>query len=225
MKRDILEKGATLQQDRETYAIAPHIPGGITDTATLRRICDVADKYRVKAVKLTSAQRIALIGIREEELDAVWADLAQAQGAVIGLCVRSVKICPGTTFCKRAVQDSLSLGLKLDAVYHAMPLPGKMKMGVAGCRLSCAEVWVKDIGVMGTLNGWNILVGGTAGVRPRLADVLVEDVPTEDEVFAIVAKIIDYYRDYPKNERIGRIIEEIGLDEFREAVLGGRSNS
>ncbi len=220
MKRDNLEKGATLQQDKETYAIAPHIPGGITDTATLRKICDVADKYRVAAIKITSAQRIALIGIREEELDAVWADLAQPQGAVIGLCVRSVKICPGTTFCKRAVQDSISLGLKLDAIYHAMELPGKMKMGVAGCRLSCAEVWVKDIGVMGTLKGWNILVGGTAGVRPRLAEILVEDVATEDEVLAIVAKIVDNYRDNPKKDRLGRIIEEIGLERFRDAVLG-----
>ncbi len=220
MKKDIQEKGATLQQDKETYAIAPHIPGGITDTATLRKICDVADKYRVDAIKITSAQRIALIGIKEEELDAIWADLAQPQGAVIGLCVRSVKICPGTTFCKRAVQDSISLGLKLDAIYHAMPLPSKMKMGVSGCRLSCAEVWVKDIGIMGTLKGWNILVGGTAGVRPRLADILVEDVPSEEEVLAIVAKIVDYYRNNPKKERIGRIIEEMGVDGFREAVLG-----
>jgi len=48
MKKDILEKGAILQWDRESYAIAPHIPGGIADTATLRKICDVADKYGVK---------------------------------------------------------------------------------------------------------------------------------------------------------------------------------
>ncbi len=220
MKKDILEKGATLQVDKETYAVAPHIPGGLTDTATLRKICDVADKYRVQALKITSAQRIALIGIREEELDDVWKDLAQPQGAVIGLCVRSVKICPGTTFCKRGVQDSVSLGLKLDAIYHAMPLPSKMKMGVAGCRLSCAEVWVKDIGVMGTLKGWTILVGGTAGARPRLADVLVEDIGSEDEVLAIVKKVMDYFKGNPKKERIGRIVEEIGIDRFREAILG-----
>jgi NAD(P)H-nitrite reductase large subunit len=138
VKKDIVEKGAILQRDRETYAIAPHIAGGLTDTATLRKICDVADKYRLQ-VKLTSAQRIALFGIREEELDAIWTDLAERPGAAIGLCVRSVKICPGTTFCKRGIQDSISLGLKLDALYHAMPLPNKMKMGVSGCMLSCDE--------------------------------------------------------------------------------------
>jgi NAD(P)H-nitrite reductase large subunit len=219
MKRDIPEKGAILQRDRESYAIAPHIPGGITDTATLRKICDVADKYGVQ-LKLTSAQRIALIGIREEDLDSAWADLAQAPGAVIGLCVRSVKICPGTTYCKRGLQDSIGLGLKIDAIYHSMELPNKMKIGVSGCLLSCSEAWVKDIGLLGTMTGWKIVVGGTSGIRPRLADVLVEDVPTEGEALDIVAKIVDFYKAYPKKMRIGRIIEEIGMDRFREEVLG-----
>lgn len=220
MKKDIPAKGAILQRDRETYAIAPHIPGGMTDTATLRKICDVADKYGIRELKLTSAQRIVLFGVREEELDAVWADLGTAPGAAIGLCVRSVKICPGTTHCKRGVQDSLSLGLKLDAIYHAMELPNKLKMGVAGCMLSCAEVAVKDIGIMGTAKGWRIFVGGNAGPRPRLADLLVEEVTGEAEVLAIVARIIDFYRASGKEVRLGRVIEEMGIERFREEILG-----
>jgi NAD(P)H-nitrite reductase large subunit len=221
MKKDILEKGAILQRDRETYAIAPHIPGGITDTATLRKICDVADKYKIQAVKLTSAQRIALVGVKEEDLDAIWKDLDQTPGAAIGLCVRSVKICPGTTFCKRGVQDSVGLGLKIDAIYHAMELPNKMKMGVSGCMLSCSEVWVKDIGVMGTQKGWKILVGGNSGTRPRIADVLVEAVATQEEVMEIIEKIINWYKAEPKKEqRLCRIVEQMGIDAFRQAVLG-----
>jgi len=219
MKKDILEKGAILQRDRETYAIAPHIPGGYTDTATLRKICDVADKYRL-TLKITSAQRIAMFGVREEELDAVWGDLAEVQGAPIGLCVRSVKICPGTSHCKRAVQDSTSLGLTMDAIYHAMELPNKMKMGVSGCLLSCAESGVKDIGVVGTGKGWRILVGGNAGPRPRLGDMLVDDVPDETGVLEIVARIIEFYKESPQQGRLGKLIEEIGIDAFRAEILG-----
>lgn len=220
MKKDIQGKGAILQRDRETYAIAPHIPGGLTDTATLRKICDVADKYRVQALKITSAQRIALIGIKEEDLDSIWTDLEQKPGAALGLCVRSIKICPGVTYCKRGLQDSISLGLKLDAMYHAMELPNKMKMGVSGCILSCAEVAVKDIGVMGTAKGWKVLVGGNVGARPRLAEVLVENVETEEGVLDIVARLIDYYKNSGREIRIGRIVEEMGIDRFREEVLG-----
>jgi NAD(P)H-nitrite reductase large subunit len=218
VKKDIVEKGAILQRDRETYGIAPHIPGGITDTATLRKICDLADKYQLQ-LKLTSAQRIALFGVKEEELDQVWAEVAERPGAALGLCVRSIKICPGTTHCKRGIQDSVSLGLKLDALYHAMTLPNKMKMGVSGCMLSCAEVAVKDIGIMGTPKGWRILVGGNAGARPRLADLLVETAADEAEVLAVVARIIDWYRSSGREVRLGTLVEEMGIERFRAAVL------
>jgi len=220
MKKDIPAKGAILQRDRETYAIAPHIPGGITTTAALRKICDVADKYGVKELKLTSAQRIALFGVKEDDLDAIWSDLVEQPGAAIGLCVRSVRICPGTTWCKRGVQDSVSLGMKIDAIYHAMELPNKMKMGISGCMVSCAETAVKDIGVMGTAKGWRIMVGGNAGARPRLGDVLIDNVPEEEEVLEIIARIIDFYKSLPQEQRLGRVVEEMGIELFRQKVLG-----
>lgn len=219
MKKDIPEKHAILQRDKETYAIAPHIPGGFITADMLRTIAGVADKYGL-GLKLTSAQRIALIGIREEDLDSIWHEVGAPPGAAIGLCVRSIKICPGTTQCKRAVQDSVSLGLKLDAAYHSMELPNKLKMGVSGCMLSCAEVAVKDIGIMGTTKGWKILVGGCAGARPRLGDTLVDNVNSEEEVLAIVEKIITFFKNNPNQNRIGRIIDDIGIERFRQEVLG-----
>ena len=218
MKKDIPEKGAILQRDRETYAVAPHIPGGFTDTTMLRKICAVADKYSL-SLKITSAQRIVMFGAKEEDLDAIWGDLAQQQGAAIGLCVRSVKICPGTLQCKRALQDSASLGLKIDAIYHAMALPNKMKMGISGCILSCSDSYLKDIGVVGTAKGWRIVVGGNGGVRPRLGDMLLDDVTGEDAVLEIVARIVDFYLRSPKKERIGKIVEAIGIDAFRREVF------
>lgn len=223
MKKDILEKGAILQRDRETYAIAPHIPGGIADTATLRKLCDVADKYGVKELKLTSAQRIALFGVKEEDLDAIWSDLDQQPGAAIGLCVRSVKICPGTTWCKRGVQDSVSLGLKIDAIYHAMELPNKMKMGISGCMLNCAETMLKDVGVVGTPKGWRIYVGGNAGARPRIGDLLVELGPDEDKVLAVIAALVEWYRSSGSEQRLGRVVEQMGFDAFKTAVLGAKA--
>ena len=220
VKKDILQKGAILQRDRQTYAIAPHIPGGITDTATLRKICDVADKYSL-SLKITSAQRIAMIGIKEEDLDTIWEQLAQTPGAAIGLCVRSVKICPGTTYCKRGVQDSISLGLKIDEIYHAMELPNKMKMGVSGCLLSCAESGVKDVGVIGTNKGWRVMVGGNAGPRPRLAELLVDDLKDEEAVLEVVAKVVDFYKSSTQQGRLGKLVEEMGIEAFRAQVLGG----
>jgi len=217
MTQDIVEKGAILQRDRETYAIAPQIPGGIATPDLLRKIADAAEKYNAAAIKLTSAQRMAIVGLKGEDIDGIWTELDMKPAAAIGLCVRSVKICPGTTFCKRGQQDAVGLGLKLDEKYHGMKLPSKLKMAVSGCTNSCSEPAVKDIGIMGTPKGYKLMVGGTAGARPRLADIVAEGL-SEEEVLDAVGKIISFYKGHTKKQRIGRLIDEIGLDAFKEKV-------
>lgn len=218
MAKDIIEKGAILQRDKETYAIAPHIAGGIIDPSGLRRIAEVAEKYNAATLKITSAQRIAIVGLKPEDLDDVWSDLGMKPGAAIGLCVRSIRICPGTTFCKRGLQDSVGIGLKLDEKYHGMEMPSKFKMGVSGCPNSCAEPAVKDLGLMGTAKGWRILAGGNAARKPRLAQVIAEEL-SEEEALALVDRVIKYYRANAKKQRLGEFIEEIGFEKFKEAVL------
>lgn len=217
MSKDILEKGAIVQRDKETYAIAPHIAGGIIDPASLRRIADVAEKYGAKVLKLTSAQRIAIVGIKPEYIDEAWKELGMKPGAAIGLCIRSVKICPGTTFCKRGQQDSVGVGLKLDEKYHGMSLPWKFKIGVSGCANSCAEPAVKDIGLIGTSKGWKLLVGGSSGVKPRLGQLLTENL-NDEEAQELIEKIINYYRAHAQKQRLGEFIEEIGFDKFKQEM-------
>jgi NAD(P)H-nitrite reductase large subunit len=218
MSKDILEKGAIVQRDKETFAIAPHIPGGIIDPVGLRRIADVAEKYGAKVLKLTSAQRIAIVGIKPEDIDSAWKEIGMKPGAAIGLCVRSIKICPGTTFCKRGQQDSVGVGLKLDEKYHGMALPWKFKIGVSGCANSCAEPAVKDIGLIGTSKGWKLLVGGSSGVKPRIGQLLTENL-SDDEAEDLIEKIINYYKAHAEKQRLGEFIEEIGFDKFRHEVM------
>jgi NAD(P)H-nitrite reductase large subunit len=212
------DKGVVIQRDKETYAIAPHIPCGMVTPDVLRRIASVAEKYPGTSLKITSAARIALIGIKEKDVDAVWSDLEMETGSVVGICVRSVKACPGTQFCKRAQQDSLAVGMELDKKYHGTEMPGKMKMGVSGCPNQCAETCIKDIGLVGTPKGWRLLVGGNAGPNPRLADLLAKDLGT-DETLALIDKVVAYYRANAKpRERIGRMIERIGLQNLQEQL-------
>lgn len=107
------EKGAILQRDKQTYAIAPHIPCGVVTPELLRRIADVGEKYNAQAIKITGATRIAIIGIQEEDLDQVWQEIQLDKGAAVGLCVRSIRSCPGTTYCRLGKQDALGIGLEI----------------------------------------------------------------------------------------------------------------
>jgi NAD(P)H-nitrite reductase large subunit len=219
MAIDLLEKGAILQRDKKTYAIAPHVPGGlITDFNLLRKIADVAEKYGARSVKLTSAGRFALLGVEEADLDRIWEELGLAPGAAIGLCVRSVKICPGMEFCRIAMRDAVGVGLSLDEKYHGFPLPYKFKIGVSGCPNNCSESCIKDVGLVGMQNGWRVLAGGFGtGLKPRLAEEVASGLDDE-EALALAERIIDWFRGAGKTRRLGRLLDEIGLAKFKEEV-------
>ena len=213
------EKGAIIQKDKESYAIVPHFSVGLVTAGDLRKIADVADKYNVTAMKITSAARIAMVGFKEEDIDAAWRDLGMDPGHAIGLCVRSIKACPGTTLCRLGKQDALALGQELDRRYHGYQLPNKCKIGVSGCINNCAETPVKDIGFVGKTKGWTLMVGGNAASRPQLARELVENL-TAEQALAITDRIIRLYaQEGKKGERLGRYIDRIGFDAFKEQVL------
>lgn len=213
------EKGTVLQRDKKTYAIVPHLPLGLITPAQLRKIADVAGKYQPAALKITSAARIAIVGLKEEDIDQAWLDLGMNPGAAIGLCVRSIKACPGNTLCRFGQQDALSMGTELDTRYHGLELPGKMKMGVSGCPNQCAETSVKDLGLVGKAKGWTILVGGNAASRARIGVSLCEGLSNE-EALATCARVISYFKENgKKGERMGRFLDRVGFEAFKAAVL------
>jgi len=212
------EKGAIPQRDKETYAIAPHIPCGVVTPELLRRIADVAETYHAQAVKITGATRIAIVGLQEEDIDRAWKDLGLEKGAAVGLCVRSVRACPGTRFCKLGKQDALGVGLKLDKKYHGFQLPNKFKMAVSGCKLNCAESWVRDVGLVGMDDGWMMTVGGNVGATPRIGQELVQGLSDEQALEAVDRLIACYQEQAGKGERLGKTIERVGLEPFARAV-------
>jgi NAD(P)H-nitrite reductase large subunit len=219
MKEDILEKGAIIQRDKETYAVAPHIPGGFINVADFRKIVDTAETYRASALKMTSGQRIAVIGLEEKNLDAFWRDIERNIGYAIGLCVRMVKFCPGTTYCRHGKQDAMGVGAELDRRYHGRPLSAKFKIGVAGCEYACNAPRFKEVGLLGLPDGWQVSIGGTCGAKPRFADIVAEKL-NDAEAIALTDNIIEWYAsgNFKPKVRMGRIIDELGLDQVRQAI-------
>lgn len=212
------EKGAIPQRDNKTYAIAPHIPCGVVTPDLLRRIADVSEKYNAQAIKITGATRIAIVGLAEEHIDQVWDELQLDKGAAVGLCVRSIRACPGTTFCKIGRQDALGMGMELDRRYHGRELPGKFKMAVSGCHLSCAESWVRDIGLIGKKSGWQVVIGGNVGAEPRIGEEIASGLD-DAQALQVVEKIVQHYQENAnKNERLGKLINRIGIMPFKEAI-------
>ncbi|WP_243546280.1 NAD(P)/FAD-dependent oxidoreductase [Pseudodesulfovibrio tunisiensis] len=216
---DETPKGAILQRDRKTYAIVPRTPAGLVTPDILEALARVGRKFSVPIMKITSGQRIALVGLEPNQIDQVWDDLKMDAGPAVGLCVHYVQACPGTEVCKLGVQDSLGLGLELEEMFVGRELPAKLKVGVSGCPMCCAESYVRDVGLIGKPKGWTMVVGGNASGRPRIADVLAEKL-TRDEVIRLVERFLDFYRENGgKRLRTARLLDKVGIDAIKQAIL------
>jgi nitrite reductase (NADH) large subunit len=198
-----------------TYSVVPRMWGGVTTPDELRAIADAADKYNVPLVKVTGGQRIDLLGIKKEDLPAIWSDL-NAAGMVSGHAyakgLRTVKTCVGTDFCRFGTQDSTGLGIKLEKMLWGSWTPAKLKLGVSGCPRNCAEATCKDIGIVCVDSGYEISVAGAAGMDVRETQPLAK-AATEAEVMQIVAAFTQLYRENARYlHRIYKWVDKVGLE-------------
>jgi len=209
---------ANIQKDG-TFSVVPRIRGGVTSAAELRRIADVAEKYRVPMVKITGSQRIDLLGIRKADLPKVWADLGMPSGQAYTKGVRMVKTCVGTEFCRFGTQDSTAAGIEMERRFEHLYTPHKVKMAAVGCPRNCAEATVKDIGLIGIEGGWQVVVGGAAGKSVRKADLLTT-VETTEQALEAAALFFQYYRENANYlERTYDFVERIGIEKVRKDTV------
>ena len=211
---------ANIQKDG-TYSVVPRMWGGVTTPAELRAIADAADKYNVPMVKVTGGQRIDLLGVRKDDLPAMWADL-NAAGMVSGHAyskgLRTVKTCVGTDFCRFGTQDSTGLGIKLERLLWGSWSPAKVKLGVSGCPRNCAEATCKDIGVICVDSGYEIAVAGAAGMDLKETEFLYK-AQTEEETMEVIAAFIQLYRENARYlHRIYKWVARVGLDWCRAQI-------
>jgi nitrite reductase (NADH) large subunit len=212
---------ANIQKDG-TYSVVPRMWGGLTNPRELRAIADVAERYNIPTVKVTGGQRIDLLGVRKEDLPAVWADLNDAgmvSGHAYAKGLRTVKTCVGTEWCRFGTQDSTGLGVKIEKFMWGSWTPAKVKMGVSGCPRNCAEATCKDVGVICVDSGFEIHFAGAAGLHIKGTQVLCK-VPEEDECIEVIVALTQLYREQGHYlERMYKWADRVGVASIRATVV------
>ena len=212
---------ANIQKDG-TFSVVPRMWGGVTSSTELRAIADVVDKFAIPTVKVTGGQRIDMLGIRKEDLPAVWADLGKAgfvSGHAYAKGLRTVKTCVGTDWCRFGTQDSTGLGIRIEKFMWGSWTPAKVKMAVSGCPRNCSEATCKDVGVICVDSGYELHFAGAAGLDIKGTEILGQ-VKTEDEAIEHIAALVQMYREQARYlERIYKWAKRIGLDEIRRQIV------
>ena len=214
---------ANIQKDG-TFSVVPRMWAGETNSSELRRIADVVDKYKIPSVKVTGGQRIDLLGVKKEDLTAVWQDLGMPSGHAYGKTLRTVKTCVGSEWCRFGTQDSTRMGRELEKALWRMYAPHKVKLAVSGCPRNCAESGIKDVGVIGVDSGWEIYVAGNGGIKTDVAQFFCK-VKTHAEVLEYSAAFLQLYREEGWYlERTVHYIGRVGLDHAKAKVVDDAEN-
>ncbi len=212
---------ANIQKDG-TYSVVPRIWGGQTTPAELRALAEIAERHEVPTLHITGGQRIDMLGLRKEQLPAIWSDLSAAgfvSGHAYGKAIRTVKTCVGSEWCRFGTQDSTTMGIKLEQMSWGAWTPHKFKLGVSGCPRNCAEATIKDFGVVAVDSGWELHVGGNGGVKVRATDFLCH-VKTMEDVLEYCAAFLQLYREEAHYlERTAPWIERVGLSYVQQRMV------
>jgi len=209
---------ANIQKDG-TYSVIPRMWGGETTASELRRIADAVDKYKIPTVKVTGGQRIDLLGVKKEDLQAVWKDIGMPSGHAYAKALRTVKTCVGSEWCRMGTQDSTQMGKDLERAMWRMYAPHKVKFAVSGCPRNCAEAGIKDVGIIGVDSGWEMYVAGNGGIKTEVAHFLVK-VKTAAEVLEYTGAFCELYRTEGWYlERTVHYVNRVGLDYVKKRIV------
>jgi nitrite reductase (NADH) large subunit len=209
---------ANIQKDG-TYSVIPRMWGGETTADELRRIANAVDKYKIPTVKVTGGQRIDLLGVKKEDLQAVWKDIGMPSGHAYAKALRTVKTCVGSEWCRMGTQDSTQMGKDLERAMWRMYAPHKVKFAVSGCPRNCAEAGIKDVGIIGVDSGWEMYVAGNGGIKTEVAHFLVK-LKTAEEVMEYTGAFCELYRQEGWYlERTVHYVNRVGLDYVKQRIV------
>jgi sulfite reductase (ferredoxin) len=157
---------------------------GTVSAIAYARLGDItSDQFRALAgiqrelgleVRLTNRQNVALRGLTEEQLPALYERLEGIGMAQPGAeLARDVVTCPGADTCNLAVTQSRGLGAAIGEKLEEEGLAevGGLRVNISGCTNSCGQHHTADIGFFGaerrahgrSAPGYQMLLGGYVG--------------------------------------------------------------
>ncbi|MBL4902728.1 MAG: nitrite reductase [Desulfocapsa sp.] len=203
----------------KTFRVVPGLNMGLFAPEDLETILRIINKYDVPATKITSAQRLALLGMDKDEMAKLLQELERHIRKTPANGVTYVQACPGSKWCKFGIRDALSLGQKLEELSMEQPFKAKVKVGVSGCRMCCTEPYVRDLGIFASKKGWTLVFGGNGGNNARIADIVATGLDDE-EVLTLAKKCLTVYQEEANpRSRSARFIERFGIEAFKKKVL------
>jgi sulfite reductase (ferredoxin) len=228
--------GVHRQKRQGLSYVGVSVPQGRITATQLRNLADLSERSGSGDVRTTAGQNIVLVGIRDEDVREVVAELEAAGLGVGGSSFgRGIVTCTGSEFCRLALAETKGFARWLTEELDER-LPGyddELKLHVTGCPKSCGQHWIAEIGLQGgkirqgdrTTDAFDLFIGGAAGRQQSLAHPTGIRLPKENVPGAIERLLIRYRANRAPTESLRDYVARQSNGEIRSLVVGGETES
>ena len=227
-----LQNGLYLQL--HAYMLRVAVPYGTLNSAQMRMLGDIADKYDRGYGHFTTRQNIQYNWIKLEEAPDILADLAKVEMHAIqtsGNCIRNISSDQYAGAAADEIVDPRPYAelLRQWSSFHPefLHLPRKFKIAVIASDTDRAAMRLHDIGIQIVKNdageiGAAFYVGGGMGRTPMIAPLINGFVPL-DQLITYSEACLRVYNRYGRRDnkykaRIKILVHELGKDEYIRQV-------
>ncbi len=223
--------GVRPQGDDGTVYLGLAVPVGRMSGDELVEIAHLARDSGDGEVHLTPRQNLVVTGVDRDEVEALLErPILQRFSPRPPAARRSIVACTSAPFCKFGIVDAKAIGQDLTEQLDGLTDGSEsLKIHISGCKASCAQVQIADIGLRATLardeagyhEAFDIALGGNI-VAGRLAPWVELEVPAEETLDRIKQLVAAYQDERDDGESFGAFLDRIGLDRaagfFRQAT-------
>ena len=185
------------------------LPAGRLPLPLMAKVQGVAERYGL-GVYFSTAQNLRLLGVKDDDLDAIKAELVSA-GANFKAPGKfpKPKVCIGKPSCNMGVVDPVDLSARiLERFGDRTGVKPKYKIAISACILNCSGALLADIGVVASRNGYDLFVGGKGGPYPKAGRRILRDVG-EEEILDAIGTLVDFHAaKTPKKQRLVKLLDD-----------------
>lgn len=197
----------------EGFCAEDFTPGDLKITAA------ILDRYNVEKIRFSSGGRLSVSGISGNQLRQLSCELEIFPQFKTENGITYIHYCPGHDQCKYGIIDGKDVAERLGKLTFTPSLDTKVKVAIAACRMCCTEPYVRDVGLIAAANGWQVLFGGNGGSRPRIADMVADQLTAEQAIELVRRCLLYYQHNRGSKIRTARFMETVGCETLRNAVL------
>ncbi len=230
-------QGVYEQRDEGLHMLRVRLAAGLVLPEQMKTLARVSQRYGDGALHVTDRQDIQIHAVPLAHLHRALVELHAARLSTKGgggNTVRNITACPLAGVCDKerfdVAPDAVALTEHLIDDPSSYRMPRKLKIAFSGCPDDCAAALVNDLGFIARSRngqrGYAVYVGGGMGAHCRIGELLEPFVPADriHHVAQAVKRVFDLQgnRRNRKKARLRHLIEDIGLEQFRDLYIAQR---